>query len=129
MNATFSDAPGTARHHPASREQMERWLAEWVACGWLREVDAAFARFLASEAPDAHALLLLAAALASHQLGRGHACLDLQATLANPAFVEKVFTAQALTATGGTPEELAATLETKRRLGAELTRIANLKYD
>ncbi|MDN8070201.1 exodeoxyribonuclease V subunit alpha [Burkholderia vietnamiensis] len=87
MNATFSDAPGAARHHPASREQMERLLAEWVACGWLREVDAAFARFLASEAPDAHALLLLAAALASHQLGRGHACLDLQATLADPAFV------------------------------------------
>ncbi|RQS71939.1 exodeoxyribonuclease V subunit alpha [Burkholderia sp. Bp8963] len=87
MNATFSDAPVAARHDPASREQMEQLLAEWVACGWLREVDAAFARFLAHEAPDAHALLLLAAALASHQLGRGHACLDLQATLADPAFV------------------------------------------
>ena len=32
------------------------------------------------------ALLLLAAALASHQLGRGHVCLDLTATLSAPDF-------------------------------------------
>jgi exodeoxyribonuclease V alpha subunit len=56
-------------------------LARWVAAGWLRDLDHAFAAFLAREAPDADPLLLLAAALASHQLGRGHACLDLQATL------------------------------------------------
>src|SRR5690606_37143639 len=36
-------------------------------------------------APDADPLLLLAAALASHQLGRGHVCLDLQATLTDAA--------------------------------------------
>jgi exodeoxyribonuclease V alpha subunit len=40
--------------------------------------------FLAREVPDAPAPLLLAAALASHQLGRGHVCLDLAATLAAP---------------------------------------------
>ncbi|BCG04698.1 RecBCD enzyme subunit RecD (plasmid) [Paraburkholderia sp. PGU19] len=68
------------------REQIGRLLLEWVEHGWLREVDAAFARFLAREVPDAHALLILAAALASHQLGRGHACLDLVATLRDPAF-------------------------------------------
>jgi tripartite-type tricarboxylate transporter receptor subunit TctC len=54
---------------------------------------------------------------------------EVNRLLANAAFVEKVMTAQALTATGGSPEDLAATLEVKRRLGAELTRIANLKYD
>ncbi|MET3243751.1 exodeoxyribonuclease V alpha subunit [Burkholderia sp. OAS925] len=70
-----------------SCEQVERMLAGWVGRGWLRDVDAAFARFLAREVPDAHALLILAAALASHQLGRGHACLDLAATLADPASV------------------------------------------
>lgn len=59
-------------------------LAAWVGLGWLRPVDRALARFLHDECPDAHPLLLLAAALASHQLGRGHACLDLRATLADP---------------------------------------------
>ncbi|OUL86637.1 exodeoxyribonuclease V subunit alpha [Paraburkholderia hospita] len=68
------------------REQIGHLLADWVERGWLREVDAAFARFLAREVPHAHALLILAAALASHQLGRGHACLDLVATLRDPAF-------------------------------------------
>jgi exodeoxyribonuclease V alpha subunit len=60
-------------------------LRAWVDAGWLRELDHVFAAFLAREAPDTHPLLLLAAALASHQLGRGHACLDLAATLRDPA--------------------------------------------
>ena len=34
--------------------------------------------------PRADPLLILAAALTSHQLGRGHACLDLQAALLEP---------------------------------------------
>ncbi|HEY1998538.1 exodeoxyribonuclease V subunit alpha [Paraburkholderia sp.] len=61
-------------------------LDQWVERGWLRALDAGFARFLWLEEPHAPPLLLLAAALASHQLGRGHACLDLQATLDDPAF-------------------------------------------
>ncbi len=61
-------------------------LALWVEHNWLRGLDAAFARFLWQEIPDADPLLILAAALASHQLGRGHACLDLAATLDNPSF-------------------------------------------
>ncbi len=59
-------------------------LDRWVARGWLRALDHAFAAFLAREVPDAPAPLLLAAALASHQLGRGHVCLDLEQTLAEP---------------------------------------------
>ncbi|SBR50455.1 exodeoxyribonuclease V subunit alpha [Halomonas sp. HL-93] len=58
----------------------------WVARGWLRDLDRALVRFLAMEAPDAPPLLLLGAALASHQLGRGHVCLDLNATLSAPDF-------------------------------------------
>ncbi|WP_144157280.1 exodeoxyribonuclease V subunit alpha [Paraburkholderia sp. BCC1885] len=61
-------------------------LDQWVERGWLRALDVGFARFLWSEEPQASPLLVLAAALASHQLGRGHVCLDLQATLDDPAF-------------------------------------------
>lgn len=61
-------------------------VARWTQHGWLRALDAAFAGFLADEVPDAPPLLLLAAALASHQLGRGHPCLDLEQTLADPGF-------------------------------------------
>ncbi|APE30364.1 exodeoxyribonuclease V subunit alpha [Halomonas aestuarii] len=65
-------------------------LDRWVARGWLRSLDRAFAAFLHREATaangvsEASPLLLLAAALASHQLGRGHVCLDLTQTLATP---------------------------------------------
>ncbi|HEY1609850.1 MAG TPA: exodeoxyribonuclease V subunit alpha [Paraburkholderia sp.] len=71
---------------PADAARMLDVLDRWVERGWLRTLDAAFARFLWTEAPQASPLLLLAAALASHQLGRGHVCLDLRATLDDPAF-------------------------------------------
>lgn len=59
-------------------------LESWVQKKWLREIDLALARFFWSEAPNADPLLLLGAALTSHQLGRGHVCLDLQQTLNDP---------------------------------------------
>ncbi|RKT45869.1 DNA helicase/exodeoxyribonuclease V alpha subunit [Thiocapsa rosea] len=65
---------------------MDRLLARWAERDWLRALDVAFADFLRREVPDAPPLLILAAALASHQLGRGHACLDLEATLKDPTF-------------------------------------------
>ena len=68
------------------RQAMQEMLASWVAHGWLRPLDAAFANFLWHEVASAPPLLILAAALASHQLGRGHASLDLVATLNDPAF-------------------------------------------
>ena len=56
-------------------------IERWVSLGWVRALDAALVRFLAQEAgaagQPADPLLLMAAALASHQLGRGHVCLDL----------------------------------------------------
>jgi len=40
--------------------------------------------FLHSKDPSASSLVLLGAALASHQLGRGHICLDIGKALAEP---------------------------------------------
>jgi exodeoxyribonuclease V alpha subunit len=61
-------------------------LRDWADRGWLRELDRAFAAFLAEQVPGVPALLLLGAALASHQLGRGHVCVTLADTLADPRF-------------------------------------------
>ncbi|QFU02892.1 RecBCD enzyme subunit RecD [Halomonas sp. THAF5a] len=92
--------PDIPNHAAASEQAPENALADhaalfalldrWVARGWLRSLDRAFAAFLHREATaangvsEASPLLLLAAALASHQLGRGHVCLDLAQTLATP---------------------------------------------
>ncbi len=59
-------------------------LEAWLRRGWIRPLDLAFTRFLSRQAPEAPAPVLLAAALASHQLGRGHVCLDLAAAMAEP---------------------------------------------
>ncbi|MDU9026068.1 exodeoxyribonuclease V subunit alpha [Pseudomonas corrugata] len=61
-------------------------LTRWVERGWLRALDKAFVAFLHELAPDDDPLVLLAAALASHQLGHGHVCLDLFETLKEPDF-------------------------------------------
>jgi exodeoxyribonuclease V alpha subunit len=61
-------------------------LDEWGARGWLRELDRALVAFLVELDGGSPPLALLAAALASHQLGHGHVCLDLAATLASPDF-------------------------------------------
>ncbi|QPL47122.1 exodeoxyribonuclease V subunit alpha [Halomonas sp. A40-4] len=81
-------APAQVNAHPALSDTVEllALCERWVARGWLRDLDRALVRFLATEAPDAPPLLLLGAALASHQLGRGHVCLDLNATLNAPDF-------------------------------------------
>ncbi|MCO7229395.1 exodeoxyribonuclease V subunit alpha [Halomonas sp. CnH100-B] len=85
---TFDMSGDAASAHPAlsSTPELLALCERWVARGWLRDLDRALVRFLASEAPDAPTLLLLAAALASHQLGRGHVCLDINATLNAPDF-------------------------------------------
>jgi exodeoxyribonuclease V alpha subunit len=66
---------------------LQREMEGWAERGWLRRLDVAFAGFLWQEVPDAEPLLILGALLASHQLGCGHACLDLDSTLDDPAFV------------------------------------------
>jgi len=64
--------------------QMMVLLETWVQRDWLREIDLALTRFLLNETQEAAPELMLAIALTSHQLGRGHVCLDLQETLNDP---------------------------------------------
>ncbi len=59
-------------------------LQTWTARGWLRPIDKAFVIFLKRQDPSASSMVLLGAALASHQLGRGHICLGLADALADP---------------------------------------------
>ncbi|HSM21220.1 MAG TPA: exodeoxyribonuclease V subunit alpha [Rubrivivax sp.] len=56
-------------------------LQEWVEAGWLRRLDAAFACFVLELCPDAGAPVVLAAALAAHLEGQGHACLPVDELL------------------------------------------------
>ena len=68
----------------ASGGELLSLLDHWVQRGWLRALDRAFAAFVLEQAPGAPASVILAAALTSLQLGRGHACLDLAALLRDP---------------------------------------------
>jgi exodeoxyribonuclease V alpha subunit len=61
-------------------------LERWVERGWLRALDRAFVGFLSGLDAETDPLVLLAAALTSHQLGHGHVCLDLHETLKAPDF-------------------------------------------
>ncbi|MBK1691902.1 exodeoxyribonuclease V subunit alpha [Ectothiorhodospira mobilis] len=68
----------------AGQEGLQGLLQGWVERGWLRPLDRALVVFLQEQLPAASPPALLLAALASHQVGRGHVCLDLEATLADP---------------------------------------------
>lgn len=84
--ARAPDSPAPSRRHPALDDTaaLLTLLTAWVRQGWLRDLDRALVRFLDAEAEQAPPLLLLAAALTSHQQGQGHVCLDLAAILAEP---------------------------------------------
>ena len=72
---------------PLSRAtDLVQLLERWVERGWLRALDKAFVGFLHELDAQADPLVLLAAALTSHQLGHGHVCLDLFETLKAPDF-------------------------------------------
>ena len=60
-------------------------MADWIDCGWLSQLDKAFAGFLHDQDADAGELVLWAAALVSHQLGRGEVYLDLERLCVQPA--------------------------------------------
>ncbi|MCL7752111.1 exodeoxyribonuclease V subunit alpha [Guyparkeria hydrothermalis] len=72
--------------HPALADHgsLRVLLDRWVGIGWLRPIDRAVADFLAVHAPTNDPLAALAGALASHQSGSGHVCLDLTAVKENP---------------------------------------------
>ncbi|MHB0776620.1 exodeoxyribonuclease V subunit alpha [Halomonas sp. WWR20] len=80
----FADA---AEVPPATLPRLAEVLETWVQLGWLRALDVHFVRFLEAHEAQAEECVLLAAALASHQLGRGHVCLDLAQALRDPGAV------------------------------------------
>jgi len=55
--------------------------------------------------------------------------VELNKALKDSTLIEKVSSVESITFTGGTPEELSKILEQKRRVGAELAKLANLKYE
>ena len=80
-------AESLAQLQPLARaEDLLLLLERWVERGWLRALDKAFVAFLHERDPEGDPLVLLAAALTSHQLGHGHVCLDLFETLKEPDF-------------------------------------------
>ena len=52
--------------------------------GWIRSIDLALAKYLEQLAGPDEEILVLFGALVSHQLGRGHPCLDLHGLLYDP---------------------------------------------
>ncbi|WP_417565434.1 exodeoxyribonuclease V subunit alpha [Marinobacter sp.] len=71
----------------ASLDQTDTLLQQWQQAEWIRPLDVGFARLICQlseeqgEAPSP--LVLLLAALTSHQVGRGHVCIDLANLLAD----------------------------------------------
>jgi exodeoxyribonuclease V alpha subunit len=62
-------------------------LHDWARAGWIRWLDVELAALFFEQTKQhvpASPLLLLAAALTSHQSGHGHVCLDLQHCLSQP---------------------------------------------
>jgi len=68
-------------------ESLYEDLALWRELGWMRVLEEQFVRFLGRIDSTADECVLFAAALASHQLGRGHVCLPLAECLAEPLAV------------------------------------------
>ena len=88
VNKPSSTSPG--RDSSLSLNETEtvlELLDSWQQAGWIRPLDVRFARLIQDlseeqgEAPQP--LVLLLAALTSHQVGRGHVCMDLATLLAD----------------------------------------------
>ncbi|MCK0106728.1 exodeoxyribonuclease V subunit alpha [Marinobacter sp. S0848L] len=68
-------------------DNIDALLEHWQQAEWIRPLDLGFARLLrdlSDEQGEAlHPLVFLLAALISHQVGRGHVCIDLATLLAD----------------------------------------------
>ncbi|GGC66725.1 exodeoxyribonuclease V subunit alpha [Marinobacter halophilus] len=71
----------------ASLAQTDALLQQWQQAQWLRPLDVGFARLIRAlseeQGEPPQPLVLLLAALVSHQVGRGHVCIDLTSLLAD----------------------------------------------
>lgn len=67
---------------PVTATEALALLDEWVERDWIRALDHAFAAFVCNIAGEQgeqpSAMLALLAAMVSHQVGRGHVCLDIR---------------------------------------------------
>ncbi|MDZ7750416.1 MAG: exodeoxyribonuclease V subunit alpha [Gammaproteobacteria bacterium] len=67
--------------------EVEALLEGWQQAAWVRPLDVGFARLVRTlseaQGDSPRPLLLLLAVLASHQVGRGHVCIDLATLLAD----------------------------------------------
>jgi len=77
----FDTAPSQRAQVPRTAAEALALLDDWVERDWIRALDHAFANFICTmvgeqkEQPSARLALL--AAMVSHQVGRGHVCLDV----------------------------------------------------
>lgn len=87
VTRTQGDSSPSVAAALADIDQLEALLLLWREAGWIRPLDVAFARTLrelSQEQGDRPSpLVILLAALASHQVGRGHVCIELPALLSD----------------------------------------------
>ncbi|NMT63065.1 exodeoxyribonuclease V subunit alpha [Marinobacter orientalis] len=78
----FDTVAAEAAVLPVTSTEALALLDEWVERDWIRALDHAFAAFVCNivheQGEQPSAMLALLAAMVSHQVGRGHVCLDVR---------------------------------------------------
>ena len=78
----FDAVPPEPTALPESATEALALLDDWVERDWIRALDHAFAAFVCNivseQGEQPSAMLALLAAMVSHQVGRGHVCLDIK---------------------------------------------------
>jgi exodeoxyribonuclease V alpha subunit len=109
----------------ASLADTEALLQHWQQAEWIRPLDTGFARLIRDlsqeqgETPEP--LVLLLAALASHQVGRGHVCIDLATLIDNSNHVLALPPEDARVSVAPAPDEPAQDAPTPREVLAGTT--------
>ncbi|MCL7942416.1 exodeoxyribonuclease V subunit alpha [Marinobacter sp. ATCH36] len=82
MQDLFDTVPEEPASLPGNAQQALALLDDWVERSWIRALDHAFAAFVCNMVGDngekPSTMLALLAAMVSHQVGRGHVCLDIR---------------------------------------------------
>ncbi|AOY89407.1 exodeoxyribonuclease V subunit alpha [Marinobacter salinus] len=89
----------------ASPDKMDALLDQWQQMEWIRPLDVGFARLIrtlsAEQGEALHPLVLLLSALVSHQVGRGHVCIDLANLFADAGSILSLPPEDSVEAAGG----------------------------
>ena len=59
----------------------------WLELGWIKAIDFVLAKFMYQQSQKISSAVIFSIVLVSHQLGRGHVCLDLNNVLKNAKFL------------------------------------------